>query len=147
LALRPGAQPNSSCDIHQRVRLLEGLTSVQAEIVSEGAELLEFEAGARVVIEQRSNTTLFVVVDGCVEAVFEGAIIATVGPGEVFGEFAFLLGRPRTATVRAASRARVLAFSAGQLQRLAETHPEIAVHVFRNLARSVALKLDSHDDL
>ena len=51
----------------------------------------------------RAGDRVYVVVDGTAEVVGDGRLLATVGPGDAFGEIAVLRDVPRTATVRAAT--------------------------------------------
>ena len=148
LALLPraGSEVILDADDSRRIGLFDGLTELQIAIVTREAEVLTFDAGTRIVNEDRQNTTLYVVLDGVVQVSTSERELAFLGAGEVFGEFAFLLCRPRSATVRAKTRTTLAALSTGALDRLIASHPTIGVEIFRNLARAIARKLDPHDD-
>ena len=60
-------------------------------------------AGANVVLQGQPGDRVYVVVDGTAEVMGDGRLLATVGPGDAFGEIAVLRDVPRTATVRAAT--------------------------------------------
>jgi len=69
------------------------------------------EAGSIVFRQGDVGATAFVVEQGEVEIVVEGPeshVVAVLGPGEIFGETASLLGEPRGATIRARSPGLVL---------------------------------------
>jgi uncharacterized BrkB/YihY/UPF0761 family membrane protein len=69
-----------------------------------------FEPGSALFLQGQTGDTAFFVEQGEVEIVLEGnhAVVAVLGPGEIFGETASLLGEPRTATARARSELLVL---------------------------------------
>jgi CRP-like cAMP-binding protein len=53
----------------------------------------------------------YVIESGEAEVIGEGRILATLGPGQAFGEIALLRQVPRTATVRAATELRLQALA------------------------------------
>ncbi len=59
-------------------------------------------------------------------------LVATLGPGEVFGEISLVEGEPATATVTGASQCTVLFLAREVFERLAQAVPEIGEYV-RNL--------------
>jgi|GEM_PF-5071836 len=112
------------------------------EVFAEMRDYLEervWEAGSVIVRQGDHGRDFFVVAEGKVQVerehddpTLEPDIIATLGPGEYFGELALLTDQPRNASVVAATRCRVLSLSrdafeaylaesATARQRLAET--------------------------
>lgn len=67
--------------------------------------------------------------------------IATIGPGMNFGEMALLGHATRSATVMADTDVRCQILHAAELQRLAETAPELRIRLLENLARDLGNKL------
>jgi CRP-like cAMP-binding protein len=61
------------------------------------------------------DDTLLLVLDGVVAAEVDGEVVGEVGPGAIVGERAALEGQ-RTATVRARTPAKLMAFSASELE-------------------------------
>ena len=59
--------------------------------------------------------------------------LTNVGPGEIFGELAMFGGEVRSATVEAVDDVRAVAILAGDLKRLLNEHPEIAVKLLSAL--------------
>ena len=85
------------------------LTAVLPEFTLE-----TFEAG-RVVLRQGDPAERFYIVShGSAEVVLDGAVIATAGPGQFFGEIGLLLNTPRRATVRAAANEPLTVVSTDQ---------------------------------
>ena len=67
----------------------------------------------------------------------DGAAVATVGPGELVGEYVALVGGERTATVRAAEQTAVRALSGAQLEDVLRAHPSLAAKVRREAAERI----------
>ena len=85
------------------------------EAVAGKLETVQVEPGTVVVRQGAPADKFFIIVDGQVEVVREAApgkggdvTLATLGPGQFFGEVAILNEGPRTATVRAKGRATLL---------------------------------------
>lgn len=96
---------------------------------------IEYYAPAGVLLDEgRRSGRLFILVEGEVEVVRGGTVVAVISdPGAVFGEMSSLLDLPHTATVRARTPVTVRApLDAGRFLR---EHPEIAFHLARLLAQ------------
>jgi hypothetical protein len=90
-------------------------------------ERREVGQGETLVEQDEPGTTLFLILDGMLDVEIDGEIVAEVGPGAIVGERASLEGGMRTATLRAATKARVVAIPAAALDgpeitELAATH-------------------------
>ncbi len=85
---------------------------------------------------------LFLIVAGAVKISLpteEGgeAILATLRPGEVFGELALLDGAPRSASAVAMAPTEVLVLSRPRFEELVEAEPAIRQALFRTLAAEI----------
>jgi cAMP-dependent protein kinase regulator len=93
-------------------------------------------AGVNVVEEGAQGRGLFVLLSGEVDvSKRDGAtkvLLATLGPGEVFGEISLLHAEPASATVTAAKQSTVLFLAREIFERLIEAVPEIGEYI-RNL--------------
>jgi CRP/FNR family cyclic AMP-dependent transcriptional regulator len=61
-------------------------------------------------------------------------VVATLGPGEVFGEMAVLTGRPRSATVQVTSDAELLRVPAQRLEGMLSGAGELPIRLLKRLA-------------
>jgi CRP/FNR family transcriptional regulator, cyclic AMP receptor protein len=89
------------------------------------------EAGATVVREGDFGYTAFLVEDGTAEVVKGGAVVATIGPGDMFGEIAGQQSGRRVADVRATSAMKLIVVMNRDLWRVQERLPHIAAAIRR----------------
>ena len=126
----------------KRASALDGLSEEEAERCLGHSNIIECEAGDRVLKKGGVARNLFVVLDGTVEVRDGDATLAVLGPGDVFGEMAFLLDRPRSADVYAATDGvRVLSLSEGAIRKLIESNPGVAARLLLNISKMLCLRL------
>ncbi|MDX2091697.1 MAG: cyclic nucleotide-binding domain-containing protein [Kofleriaceae bacterium] len=115
----------------------------EAESMLKDATTVRAEPGDRVIREGERGDTVFVLTDGVAEVLRGGSElpVAVLGPGDSFGELAFLTGEPRSASVVARTSCEMLVLSGGFLNRFIEKHPESASKALLNLSRSLAERL------
>lgn len=121
--------------------LFEGLSEDEVKSLLAKALVIECSAGDALARSDHASKTLYAVLEGVVEVQRDGQLVAIVGPGELTGEFAFLLGRARTADLIAATNVRVLAISDRTLDRVMASSPGVASTLMRNLAATLAERL------
>lgn len=73
------------------------------------------QPGDALVEQGEEGDDLFLVLDGVLSAEVDGEVVAELGPGAILGERALLEGGARTATLRAATPARVVVFPGDRL--------------------------------
>jgi CRP/FNR family transcriptional regulator, cyclic AMP receptor protein len=120
----------------QRLPLFEGLEDVALAKIAAVAEERAFTAGDVLVREGSLGLAVFFIVDGHCEVRHEaaGKVLATLGPGEVFGEMALLDPGPRTASVVALDDVVVYTLSNWHFKPIVEEHPSVALHMLKTLA-------------
>jgi len=96
----------------------------------------EVEIGLdRVLAEQGEiGQEFFIVLDGRLMVLRGRKPIATLGPGDFFGEIALLDGRPRTATVRAEGITRLLVIGHREFHALMDEFPTVRTAVLEAVA-------------
>jgi predicted MFS family arabinose efflux permease len=111
-------------DLLRGVPLLGWLPPVGLERLATHLEVREFEPGAVLLAEGEPGDVAYVIEDGTAAVSIRGEPVATVGPGDLVGEIALLRRSPRTATVTAAGRLRVLALSQTEFMVAATGSPD-----------------------
>ena len=99
-----------------------------------------FQGGEAVFHEGDESDTCYVVRSGHVRAVREHTdgrtlTLATLGPGDIFGDLAIFDQERRSATVEALDDIEVVAILAADMRRMLGRHPDIAVKLLAALSR------------
>lgn len=107
----------------------DGLAGIAARTVE-----VAFEPGQVIARQGDVGSGLFIVASGSVRVVRDGETLATLGPGEFFGELSVLDGRPRTAQVLAAEPTVCLGLATWEFETVVREQPEVALAIMRGLA-------------
>lgn len=119
----------------QQSPLFEGLSRKQLARLAQLSDDLDLPAGAVLCKEGSRGQEFFVIVDGEAEVTKRGRRIATLGPGDFFGEIALLERVNRTATVTAVTPLRFFVISNRAFDAVLDTDPTIERKLLRTLAR------------
>jgi CRP-like cAMP-binding protein len=125
--------------------VFDGLSDEEITVCTARSSLIIACAqGDRILRQGGAARNLYVVLDGTLEVRDQAHQVAVLGPGDVFGETAFLLRCPRTYHVDAtADRTRLLAISERTLRDLATDCPTAGAKFFANLATVLSSRLVS----
>ena len=85
----------------RRVPLFAGMDKKELDLVARLLKEQPYSAGSIIVKSGSGGHGLYIIKEGRVTVVREGQAVATLGPGQFFGEISVLDGGPRTADVRA----------------------------------------------
>ena len=121
-------------DLLSRVPLFARMGTRELERLGQLTD--EVEIGLdRVLAEQGEiGHEFFIVLDGRLMVLDGRRPIATLGPGDFFGEIALLDGRPRTATVRAEGITRLLVVGHREFHALMDEFPSVRTAVLEAVA-------------
>jgi CRP-like cAMP-binding protein len=117
------------------VALFSSLTPDQLRFVAQQADTIDVPAGKQLATEGRFAYEFFVIEDGTAEVTREGAPIATLGPGDFFGEIGLLEAERRTASVVASSPMRLVVLTGGAFKWIEREMPGVAARVREEIAR------------
>jgi CRP-like cAMP-binding protein len=121
-----------------RVPLFAGLSKSDLREVASLATRLDLSAGSELTHQGKMGGEFIVVLDGTVDVVIDGEIVATCGPGGFFGEIALLEGRERTATVVAKTPVAVDVIGRREFVALLSDFPQIDAEVRGAMADRLA---------
>jgi voltage-gated potassium channel len=111
------------------VPLFGSLGDDQLRELAEWFHVQNASEGVRLVGEGAPGYSFFILVDGTAEVSQSGAALATLGPGDFFGEIALLGEGRRTATVTSTAPSRLLVLFGTEFRRLEAAHPHIASNI------------------
>jgi len=94
---------------------------------------VHFPSGRRIVLEGLRGSDFFLVVAGAAAVLVDGWRVATLGPGDFFGEIAILGDGLRSASVRAETPLHCLVLPNGKLEQLILDHPQLGINVIRSV--------------
>lgn len=125
----------------QKISTFDGFTDDQTQRCIARSTIIECAAGDRLLKRGGTARNIFVVLEGTLEVRHDDAIVNVLTPGDAFGEMAFLLERPRSFDVDAATPARVLSLSESALRAMIADEPTIAAKLLLNLSRMLCVRL------
>ena len=98
--------------------------------------LMHAEPGQVIIRQEQIGTHLYILLEGAVEvlATSENILLATLGPGDVFGEMSLLSGNVCTATIRAKKKCRMLTLEGGLFRDMVQRYPSLQRYLFQLLA-------------
>ena len=135
-----GTTEQSAVELLRSVPLFAGLEEGELERFSQVAVPRTFPAGTRVFHEGDSSDACYIVRDGSFRVTREHSdgraiTLATLGPGEIFGELAMLDGDTRSASAESITDGTLLALPANDVRSLLGRNPEIALKLVAGLVR------------
>jgi len=102
------------------------------------SELNEFEAGEKLIEQDTSGRNMYLLLSGEVEVIRHNADeslhLATLKPGQVFGEIGFIRETLRTADVQASTPVSVLRFDYDKLKKDLKLFPNIIAKLNFNIS-------------
>ena len=125
-----------------RISALDGFSEEEAARCLEKSTIIECQRNDRVLKKGGAARNLFVVLDGTLEVRDGDAVLAVLTAGDVFGEMAFLLERPRSRDVYAATDGvRILSLSEAKLRQMIKNDPAIAAQLLLNVSKMLCLRI------
>ena len=108
-----------------------GLDRQTLDAVASNALYIWVPSGQLVVRAGESGFDFYVILAGDADVVNDGAVVASLGPGDVFGEMALIEGGQRTADVVARSPLSLMTMSAWNYRSVAKRFPALADRLTR----------------
>jgi CRP/FNR family transcriptional regulator, cyclic AMP receptor protein len=129
---------SGTAELLRGVPLFAELSEPELQKIARVAVPRSYPSGTIILREGDSGDTCYVLQRGQARVTRQHAdgrtiTLTNVGTGEIFGELAMFGGEVRSATVEAVDDVRAIAILAGDLKRLLNDHPEIAVKLLSAL--------------
>ena len=113
----------------ERVPLFAGLSHKDREKIARWSDAIDLAAGKHLLDEGRLPHEFFVIVDGEVEVLHDGKCLATLGPGDFFGEIALIEHGRRTASVVTTTPTTLAVMSPASFAAMRREMAEVALRI------------------
>ena len=117
------------------VPLFSSLTTRQRKSIADSGKERSYPAGASIVKLGDKGVGFYLVLEGKANVRKENRSLATLGPGQFFGEMALFDEQPRTADVVAESPTRVLVLSSWEFWGALSKEPEVLRALMQEMVR------------
>jgi CRP/FNR family transcriptional regulator, cyclic AMP receptor protein len=118
-----------------QVPLFSGLNQRQLKKLARSFKERRLGPGISIVHEgQMDGVGFFVIAEGNAAVSVDGTIVATLGPGDHFGELAMISEQARGATVTAETNLRLLVMAFWDFRKFAKENPDVSWKLLQYLA-------------
>ncbi len=108
------------------VPMFQRLSEDELEKVFDLARVVHYDPGTGVVTQGEIGFGFHFILSGSAEVIRNGRPVATLGPGQFFGEMSFIDDEPRSASVVAATDLESLVLGGWEFKPLVKMHPDLA---------------------
>ena len=129
------ARRGSFVDHLASVPLFSACSKRDLQLVARRAEDVKVDAGRVLVSEGATGSEFFVILDGQAKVTRRGRKVATLGPGDFFGDLALLDRAPRNATVTAETPMELVVLGQREFAGIIDEVPGFAHKLLAGLAR------------
>jgi CRP-like cAMP-binding protein len=119
----------------QQVSLFAACSRKDLQLVAKRAEEIRVPAGKALVTEGETGHEFFVILSGTARVTRHGRKIATLGPGDAFGELALLEKSPRNATVVAETDMELVVLGQREFAGIVDEVPGFARKMLAGMAK------------
>jgi CRP/FNR family transcriptional regulator, cyclic AMP receptor protein len=116
------------------VPLFSACSNKELQAVAKRAEDVRVDAGKVLVSEGSAGAEFFVILEGQAKVTRHGQEVATVGPGQFFGDLALLDRAPRNATVTAVTPMELVVLGQREFAGLIDEVPGFARKLLAGMA-------------
>jgi CRP/FNR family transcriptional regulator, cyclic AMP receptor protein len=126
---------NKKADQLRSVQLFSACTDRELALIARACDEVSVDPSVSVVVEGAAGEDFFLIVEGEAEVTRNGRAVATVGPGQYFGELSLLDDAPRNATVRARTAMSLIRLGRREFSAVLDSWPGVAHKLLRQMAR------------
>lgn len=110
----------------QTVPIFSSLSQDELEKVFDLARVVRYEGGRSIVNQGETGFGFHLILSGDAKVVRDDNTVATLGPGDFFGEMSFIDEQPRSASVVAESELESLVLGGWEFKPLLKNNPDLA---------------------
>jgi len=126
-------------ELVDKTDLFHGLAPADVEKIFSRGLTMYVEKGDSIFHKKTEGNKMYIVLGGQV-GIFDGPVsMATLGPGETFGEMSLLTGMPRSASAIALERSNIFALDEAVFKKLLTKR--VAVQMLLNLSRMMGKRI------
>jgi CRP/FNR family transcriptional regulator, cyclic AMP receptor protein len=129
---------NSKIDLIKGVPLFASASKQELAEIAGIADEIDLPEGKVLIREGDTGREFFVLIEGSAEVARAGKKVASIGPGDFFGEIALIAKTPRNATITTTSPIRTLVITDRAFRQLLDHAPQIQIGVLTALAERLA---------
>ena len=129
---------NSKIDLIKGVPLFASASKQELGEIASIADEIDLPEGKVLIKEGDTGREFFVLIAGTAEVTRGGRKVASIGPGDFFGEIALISRTPRNATITTTSPVRALVITDRAFRQLLDHSPQIQIGVLSALAERLA---------
>ena len=119
----------------QTIPLFDAVPAKHLRRLAKEADVARYDVGRPVVEEGKSGEAMFVMLSGSAKVIRGGRRVATLMPGDFFGELSAIDRGPRSASVIAETPTEVLRLFRHTLHDLLVEEPAVVFRILEGLAR------------
>ena len=128
------------------IPIFDSLDSAELRILSKYLNTVEAKRGEFIFKEGDRGDYVCFVVEGALDVIKSNdqgqhVVISTLSKGRSIGEMSLLDNFPRSASVRARTKATFITLSRDSFESICEDHPRIGIKIVRGVARLLSLGL------
>jgi CRP-like cAMP-binding protein len=125
------------------VPMFHACSKKELDLIARHAEEFRFPAGEQIVVEGEIGLEFYVIMEGTAKVTRHGVQLATLGPGDFFGELALLDHARRNATVEALTPLVAVVLARREFDGLMAEAPAVTHKLLVGMARRLH-ELDAH---
>ncbi|HTT85854.1 MAG TPA: cyclic nucleotide-binding domain-containing protein [Acidimicrobiales bacterium] len=126
---------STKADHLRQVQMFSACTDRELAQIARACDEMAVEAEKVVVEEGSTGEDFFLVVAGEADVIRDGHAVASVGPGQYFGELSLLDEAPRSATVRARTPMTLIRLGRREFSAVLDSWPGVAHKLLQTMAR------------
>jgi CRP/FNR family cyclic AMP-dependent transcriptional regulator len=129
----------------RRVKILGGMSDEQLQRFADFMEVEKVPQWSVIVKQGDPGDTMYLILQGELRVrmndLGKETILATLGPGEFFGDISLFDHGPRSADVVANADSIVLKISSSSIEQLSKAAPELATPFLRNIGQTLSARI------